>query len=188
MKGCEKYLIVMVTLLCLSGTAMADSALRCGTHLVSIGDNSHEVIRKCGKPAAIDSWEEKRVLRDFRTFWGHDQRTERSRLNREPFFVTKLVKIEMWTYNFGFYRFVRYLKFENDILKEITTGEKGYWEADQIFKPVKNRALKIDWLCLQFSIIGQIFTRSTDFEIEKMSVNRPKKSILHFPQVTDTLR
>ena len=115
----------MVTLLCLSGNVMADSALRCGTQLVSIGDTIDDVIERCGKPTAIDSWEEKRVLQDFRRIWGHDQWTERSELNREPFFVTKLVKIEVWTYNFGFYRFIRYLKFENGILNEITTGEKG---------------------------------------------------------------
>lgn len=126
MNGCDKYLIVIVTILCISGFAKADTALRCGTQLISIDDTRDKVIHYCGKPTSIDSWEEKRVLRDFRTFWDNDPRTERNELNREPFLSTIQVKIELWTYNLGFNRLIRYLKFENGILKEITTGGKGY--------------------------------------------------------------
>lgn len=126
MKVYETYLMVMIAVLCLPGMASADSAFRCGTQLVSIDDTRDEVIQHCGEPSSIDSWEEERILRDFRTFWNDDPRTERNEWNREPFLVKVQVKIELWTYNLGFYRLVRYLKFENGILKEITTGGKGY--------------------------------------------------------------
>ena len=125
-KGAERYLIVVLTILCMSGLARADAAFRCGTHLVSIGDTRDEVTHHCGKPTSIDSWEEERVLRDFRTYRENDPRTERDEWNREPFLVKTQVKIELWTFNLGFNRLVRYLKFENGILKEITTGGKGY--------------------------------------------------------------
>ena len=119
-------LLFSLIVLCSPGFAKADTSFRCGTQLVSIGDTRDEVIHHCGRPTSIDTWEENRVLKDFRTFWDYDNRTERNEFNREPFLVTMQVKIELWTYNLGFYKLVRYLRFENGLLKEITTGGKGY--------------------------------------------------------------
>lgn len=121
-----KYLIVTVAILCVSGSASADSTFRCGTHLVSVKDTRDEVIQKCGEPTSVDSWEEERIQRDFRTVRDYDPRTERYEWSREPFLVKVQVKIELWTYNLGPTRFIRYLRFENGILKEITTGDRGY--------------------------------------------------------------
>ena len=126
MKGCKTYLIIMIAWLCLPRIASADSAFRCGTQLVSIDDTRDEVIHNCGAPTSVDSWKEERILRDFRTIWNDDPRTESSEWNREPFLVKVQVKIELWTYNLVYYRLIRYLKFENGVLKEITTGGKGY--------------------------------------------------------------
>jgi hypothetical protein len=36
------------------------------------------------------------------------------------------VKIEEWTYNPGPTEFIRYLRFENGILTNISTGDKGF--------------------------------------------------------------
>jgi hypothetical protein len=126
MKAFTNILLFIALVLFLSNFAEADTSFRCGTQLVSIDDTRDEVIHHCGKPSSIDTWEEKRVLRDFRTFWNHDPRTDRNEWNREPFLVTMQVKIELWTYNLGFNKLVRYLKFENGLLKDITTGGKGY--------------------------------------------------------------
>ena len=128
MKIYWKYLIVIVAILCISGSASADadSAFRCGTRLVSVGDTRDEVIQKCGEPTFVDSWEEERIQRDFGTVWEHDPRTSRYEWSREPFLVKEQVKFELWTYNLGSTQFRRYLKFKNGFLKEIYTGDRGY--------------------------------------------------------------
>jgi len=109
-------------------TAGPSLAFRCGTSLVSEGDMRAEVARKCGEPDYIDSWEEERILRDFRTDRYDDPRTGSRRFYREPFLVKEKVKIDVWTwtYNLGSTQFTRYLTFENGVLVEITTGDKGY--------------------------------------------------------------
>jgi hypothetical protein len=126
MKTCGKHLIVIVSILCVSGIVSADSAFRCGTQLVSLEDTRDEVLRICGKPTSVDSWEEERMLRDFRTYQDYDPRTGRYEWYREPFVVKIQVNIELWTYNLGSTQFIRYLRLENGIIKEITTGGKGY--------------------------------------------------------------
>jgi hypothetical protein len=126
MKTYGKYAIVIVAILCVFRNVGADNAFRCGTQLVGEGDTRAEVIQKCGEPTFVDSWEEELIQRDFGTFRDYDPRTGRYEGSREPFLVKIQVKIELWTYNLGSTQFIRYLRFENGILKEITTGAKGY--------------------------------------------------------------
>jgi hypothetical protein len=121
-----KYSFVIIAILCVFGSVEATYAFRCGTHLVSDGDTRAEVIQKCGEPTFVDSWEEELVQRDFGAVRNSDPRTGRYERYREPFLVKIQVKIELWTYNLGPTQFTRYLRFENGILKEITTGAKGY--------------------------------------------------------------
>ncbi|WP_028623379.1 DUF2845 domain-containing protein [Pseudomonas sp. Ant30-3] len=77
---------------------MAANTLRCGSHLVSVGDRSGEVLQKCGEPVSRD------VL-------GY----KRSANRREEF------QVEEWTYgpNGGMYQ---YLRFEGNRLKQITSN------------------------------------------------------------------
>jgi len=117
---------VFLAALTILGTAEYSFAFRCGTSLVSEGDTRAEVAHKCGDPDYIDSWEEERISRDFRGERSYDPRTRSYRYNREPFLVKEKVKIDVWTYNLGATEFTRYLTFENGILTEITTGDKGY--------------------------------------------------------------
>jgi hypothetical protein len=126
MKTYGKYLIVIVAILYVSGSASEVSAFRCGTKLVSEGDTRDEVSHKCGEPTSVDSWEEERIQRDFGSVRHYDPRTDRHEWSRDPFLVKVQVKIELWTYNLGSTQFTRYLRFENGILVEITTGGKGY--------------------------------------------------------------
>jgi hypothetical protein len=127
MKTYGNYAIVIVAILCVFGSVgAASSAFRCGTKLVSDGDTRAEVIQKCGEPTFVDSWEEELIQRDFGAVRNYDPRTGRYEGSREPFLVKIQVKIELWTYNLGSTQFTRYLRFENGILKEITTGAKGY--------------------------------------------------------------
>ena len=121
-----KYAIVIIAILCVFRSVCANNAFRCGTQLVSEGDTRAEVIQKCGEPTFVDSWEEELVQRDFGAVPDYDPRTGRYEGSRQPFLVKIQVKIELWTYNLGSTQFTRYLRFENGILKEITTGAKGY--------------------------------------------------------------
>lgn len=47
------HLALALTLGCAASLAQADT-LRCGSQLVSVGDRSFEVERKCGEPASRD--------------------------------------------------------------------------------------------------------------------------------------
>ena len=126
MKIYGKYVIVIVAILCVFGSVGADNAFRCGTQLVGEGDTRAEVIHKCGEPTFVDAWEEELIQRDFGAVRDYDPRTGRYEGYRDPFLVKVQVKIELWTYNLGPTQFTRYLRFENGILQEITTGAKGY--------------------------------------------------------------
>jgi hypothetical protein len=125
MKTYGKSAIALLSILCIFGSVGAASAFRCGTQLVSEGDTRAEVIQKCGDPTFVDSWEEELIQRDYGVR-DYDPRTGRYQGSREPFLVKVQVKIDLWTYNLGSTQFTRYLRFENGILKEITTGAKGY--------------------------------------------------------------
>lgn len=101
----------------------AASELRCGSRLVSIGDYRYDVLRKCGDPANIETWEEVRIRRGLLLSFPVTLEQElflRSPLSKE------WVTIEEWEYNFGGTQFIRYLRFENGRLRRITTGDYGY--------------------------------------------------------------
>ena len=124
----RKNLIFIVAILCVLGPASMVSAFRCGTQVVSIGDMRSEVSQMCGEPTSVDIWEEERIQRDFGSGtirYYRDHSTGQYGSYREPLYVKVQVKIERWTYNLGSTQFIRYLIFENGVLKEITMGGKG---------------------------------------------------------------
>ncbi len=94
--------------------------------MVTEGDTRAEVRHKCGAPDSVESWEEERIGRDFSSGLFFDERIRRYRENRIPLLVNEHVRVEEWTYNLGSTRFIRYLRFENGILTDIFTGDRGY--------------------------------------------------------------
>ena len=116
----------LITALIVFGLADQSFAFRCGSRLVSEGDTKFEVTHKCGKPDNIESWEEGRIQRDFGVRREYDTRTGRYNWYRAPFLLNEKVRIEEWTYNPGPTEFIRYLRFENGILTDISTGDKGF--------------------------------------------------------------
>ncbi len=128
MKLCNKVLIFIFSLIILIilATTGPSFAFRCGNSLVNKGDRKPEVIQKCGEPDYIDSWEEERISKDYPSTHEFDPKTFSYRRYRVPFLVREYVTIDVWTYNRGPTRFIRYLTFENGILTEITTGDRGY--------------------------------------------------------------
>ena len=100
--------------------------LRCGTKLVHRGDSRAEVIHKCGEPDSVEIWEEERIQRDYYHASTFSHRLGEYYWYREPFLVKELIRIEEWTYNFGSTRFIRFLRFENGLLRDISLGGYGY--------------------------------------------------------------
>lgn len=126
MKTNGLHALSLITALMVFGLADLSFAFRCGTQLVSEGDTKFEVTHKCGKPDYIESWEEDRIQRDFGLRREYDTHTRRYNWYRAPFLVNEKVRIEEWTYNPGPTEFFRYLIFENGILTNISTGDKGF--------------------------------------------------------------
>ena len=126
MKIHRLYALSFFTVLILFGLTDPCVAFRCGTELVDEGDTKYEVMHKCGEPDHIESWEEDRIQRDFGLRREYDTHTGRYNWYRAPFLVNEKVRIEEWTYNPGPTEFIRYLRFENGILTNISTGDKGF--------------------------------------------------------------
>ena len=114
------------TLFIVFGLTYPCFAFRCGTELVDEGDTKYEVLHKCGEPSHIESWEEERIQRDYGLRREYDSRTGQYHWSRAPLLVKERVKIDEWTYNRGPTEFIRYLRFENGILTNISTGDKGF--------------------------------------------------------------
>jgi len=108
-----------LTLLWMVCPALADNAVRCRSRLVSIGDTQSEVLEKCGDPVWIGGWDEA-PNRTVSRFYDY----ERNRY-KAPESTRGPIRIDVWAYNFGSNRFVRYLHFENRRLIRIESGEKG---------------------------------------------------------------
>lgn len=115
------WIFLILSALAVTGkTASADSSLRCGTRLISIGSPMEKVLETCGEPQQRHRWEESPGSDIFRIF---DYEAERYHL---PELIHGPLHMERWTYNLGPNRFIRYLVFENGILIRIRTGDKGH--------------------------------------------------------------
>ena len=109
------FLFVALLALCASTSAWA---LRCNSRVIDVGDTKGKVLYNCGEPESIETWEELIPWTHYKTYRYRDGATGYAEGVR--------VAIERWTYNFGPHRFIRYMQFENGILKKITIGEYGY--------------------------------------------------------------
>lgn len=93
-------------------TATAAPAFYCGNALIDRGDTTIEVRHACGPPDSVQSWDEVENVSHWRYgYLWHSLET---------------VHVEQWIYNFGPYRFIRILRFENGILKRIKSGDYGF--------------------------------------------------------------
>lgn len=122
-----KYLVIAcLILIAIPIEAGADSLtadLRCGQYVVLRGARQSEVLRKCGDPSNIESWEKESVKRDF---YKNIPAQSDEELSQEPLFLREQIRVEEWEYNFGPTRFLYYLRFENGKLIRITVGDYGY--------------------------------------------------------------
>ena len=119
----------VLTLLLISGYAIAEDSFRCGSKMVSIGDSKYQVLAKCGNPSYKEVRREKKIKRDLYPDLfpppGYQGRREQERY-REPFLVEEYVNIEEWTYNRGANSLLATLTFENGKLVDVETDGYGY--------------------------------------------------------------
>ena len=117
----KKIKVILILLILFIPTIA--SALRCGSSLVLKGDRKVEVLKICGEPEFIETWEEETVTH---ITGEHDEIREDLIIGRESNIgKSNLVRLEEWTYNFGSNRFIQYLTFVNGRLKKIEDGPKG---------------------------------------------------------------
>ncbi len=101
--------------LLLAGVAWASEptsgSMRCGTHLVHVGDPKYEVLNRCGEPHSASLVGE-RVRRLAVPYGPLHYSTE------------SLVPVEEWIYERGYGQFIRILTFEGDTLERIELGPR----------------------------------------------------------------
>jgi len=118
-----KFIIVacfiLIALPIEAGTVPPASDFRCGQYIVFRGATQSEVLRKCGSPTTIETWEQERITRDVP---GQSQ----EELSQEPLIHKEHIAVEEWAYTFGLTRFIYYLRFENGELTRVTIGGYGY--------------------------------------------------------------
>jgi hypothetical protein len=117
---CLLILAALLVQLWLHNDVAADeTTLRCGGGLVSVGDTTAKVFEKCGEPTEESKWEE-----GHNTYISqiYDYEKERYQL---PELIKGPILMELWTYDFGSNKFIRYLHFANGRLIRIEIGEKG---------------------------------------------------------------
>jgi hypothetical protein len=78
------------------------------------GDGKLDVLARCGEPTLVDAWEEARG-----TFVTDAQ-------GRRSAGAATTVRLETWTYDLGRNRLVRFVRFEDGKVAEVTTGSYGY--------------------------------------------------------------
>ena len=125
MRASRGIVLLLASLVCVSvtRTARADS-MRCGPSIVETGDSIYEVRSLCGEPAAARYHIEARSeLRRVVVDCGSAKRPHRrcARVAR----VIREVRIDEWIYDFGPWRFMRYLRFADGWLERIEVGGRG---------------------------------------------------------------
>jgi hypothetical protein len=112
-------------LLCAIAVVQVGSAeaFQCDGKVISKRNTKFDVLRKCGEPDYIDSWEEERAVRGYGRF--EMPRSGGIPETQVPIVSVIHVQVERWTYNLGPNRFMQVLRFENGKLVDIDTGDYG---------------------------------------------------------------
>lgn len=127
--GC--LLTSLLLLVFMHSTSYADTNMRCGSKLISVGDSKAEVLLKCGEPMlkeAIGQKEKsKRIDIPLTSDTGMiDSGAASNKQNtaavRRKESVTKT--IDQWTYNQGTGKLLKLLIFEGGELVVINTGDR----------------------------------------------------------------
>jgi hypothetical protein len=114
--------VLLTALLLVASAGALDMGFTCGSFIVAVGDRAYDVLKKCGDPVYVESWQEVRARGDIDPWTVEPGR----RYYIGPLYAQELVTVEEWEYDLGPNRFIRYLRFENGRLTRVTTGDYGY--------------------------------------------------------------
>lgn len=123
----KKFRLIITLLLLLY--AHATWALRCGRELVTVGDYKPDVIEKCGEPDYVDTHSEYRgyandaEISNYGVFNDRGFPSNRFNYGQQNYRDVE-IQVEEWTYNFGYSRLRKVLRFENGRLKKIISGSR----------------------------------------------------------------
>lgn len=109
--------ICSIVLILAAVTATADADMRCGSRLISEGDSREKLFHECGPPTSIESWDEEEYdyLGPRRGPMGYGARPS----------IVEVVRVEVWTYNYGPNRFIDYVRIENGRIRSFDSGSYG---------------------------------------------------------------
>lgn len=125
------YFLIPILLIPMLSTAYADTAMRCGSKLISVGDSKAEVLVKCGEPMLKEAIGEKEKSRRIDIpLTSNSNNSEQGTKNSNQYTaavrrkesVTKT--IDRWTYNQGTGKFLKMLIFEGGELVMINNGDR----------------------------------------------------------------
>jgi len=116
--------LMLAALLLLCASEAAAAALRCGARLITEGDPREKLLKECGPPSDVSSWQEER--------WEEFDGPPSPRLHREferrrgVYGVRRIVQVEQWTYNWGPSRFIDVVRIEDGFVRRIQSGGYGH--------------------------------------------------------------
>jgi hypothetical protein len=124
------YSLALLLLATLNSVSYAQTTMRCGSKVISVGDTKAEVLLKCGEPLLKDAIavkeESKRINIPLTSDTGNAAQDAAANANpaevqrRES--VTKMV--DQWTYDQGTGKLLKILTFEGGELVDIATGDR----------------------------------------------------------------
>jgi len=117
-------LLILSNFLWFIGLPEPALAMRCGSRLISEGDPRDKLANECGPPTNVETWEEERY-HHYDALPPSYQYREFERYG-SAYRVKVIVKVEVWTYNYGPSRFMDYVRIENGRVVRIYSGGYGY--------------------------------------------------------------
>ena len=124
MRGLLWLCVGMIVVIEWANAGTSYDTMRCGNKLISLGDSADKVATACGPPSTEDEYEEESGYH-FDTPQLDGQNRSHGE-HGKGFYVRKLVKIKLWTYNNGPNRFIEYVRIENGRVVKIENGGYGY--------------------------------------------------------------
>ncbi|WP_455201634.1 DUF2845 domain-containing protein [Kaarinaea lacus] len=120
------YFLILLLLVFAHSTSYADTTMRCGSKIISVGDSKAEVLIKCGEPLLKEAIGQKEKSKRIDIPLTSDTGTEKNKQNtatvRRKESVTRT--IDQWTYNQGSGKLLKILIFEGGELVEINNGDR----------------------------------------------------------------
>jgi hypothetical protein len=113
MRPTKRFCSAAALAVALLAATLPAHAFRCGTRLIVPGDHVTKLLEFCGEPANVQSrYAQRSLIGNFGRVY-------------VPGYLEEVL-IEEWTYNLGPYQFMRSVRLENGVVREIRSLGYGY--------------------------------------------------------------